>query len=329
MQFLSISKNTSLMSLSNKVGTRNVDSVLNTNSLSRRPDIGKAFSELCQNIIDNTTNVSNQRKSTILNTLTSDSDVFETASLLNENGWKLLSNLGTLPHMLRIPETIRIPQSELLLGNNEQVSRSIYDKAISQIQETGSVDPAVFNKYSNPGTTMGIDSRSNPISWFNLPWGKITLHSSLSDISKDFPVFPEELDDGVVANYEQMPELLYQYEPWQVYRGSGPRTNTFTFHMHRDMWTGDHRDGKCNELIRFCEANCYPKYLGASVQTATVTLYIAGKPYISGILTDVKLQWSGPIGLDDFHLECKLQITITEVSKIPLNYDTVMQKGLI
>ena len=53
-----------------------------------------------------------------------------------------------------------------------------------------------------------------------------------------FPVYPEELDDGVVANYEDMSEMLYQYEPWKVYKSSGPREMTFTFNFHRDMWSG-------------------------------------------------------------------------------------------
>ncbi|MCM1222697.1 MAG: hypothetical protein NC548_50395, partial [Lachnospiraceae bacterium] len=136
---------------------------------------------------------------------------------------------------------------------------------------------------------------------------------------------------GVHANYDTMPDLLYQYEPWQIYKGSGPRTVTYDFDIHRDMWSGDHRDGKCNELIRFCQANCYPKFQGASVQTAAVSLYILGEKHITGIMTDVKVAWDeeSPIGLDGFYLHLNLSLTITEVSDEALTYETIQQKGLI
>ena len=99
--------------------------------------------------------------------------------------------------------------------------------------------------------------------------------------------------------------------------------------MHRDMWSGDHRDGKCNDLIRFCQANCYPDYNGAAVNTSIVSLYVAGQCLIRGILTEVKTTWSGPIGLDGFYLAVSMSLTFTEVSDIPLNYSTVRRKGLI
>ena len=95
------------------------------------------------------------------------------------------------------------------------------------------------------------------------------------------------------------------------------------------MWSGDHRDGKANELIRFCEACCYPEYNGSAVNTSTVTLIIAGKPLIRGVMTDVSTTWSGPIGLDGYYLECELRISITEVSDKPLNYSYVKSREII
>ena len=50
---------------------------------------------------------------------------------------------------------------------------------------------------------------------------------------------------------------------------------------------------------------------------------------ITGILTDVSVEWSGPIGLDDWWLVCKLGITITEVSNVPLNFNWVKQQRLV
>ena len=145
----------------------------------------------------------------------------------------------------------------------------------------------------------------------------------------DFPVYPEELSDQRTANFDQMPQLLYQYEPWYLYTSSGPRQNTFTFIFHRDMWTGDHRNGGANILIRFCEANCYPEYRGSSVISSIVTLYVSGSALISGVLTEVNVDWSGPIGQDGFYLYCELQLTIIEVSPEVLNFTSVLNKPLI
>lgn len=336
MQFLSINKKTTLLDLIKSVGTRNVDSVLALNSLPRTAKIGAALDNLYKNQgFDSEPNVEYQKKVSILNTLTDDSDIFESASMLSEYGWKILAAFGSLPNMIRIPETIKLPDSPNILGNGEPVSKVIYEKAISMLSDDKiykhTIDPSIFNEYSSARGSQIVDSHqmSNPIQWFNLPWGKITLYSSLGGDSMDFPVFPDEFKNSNQANYDTMPDTIYQYEPWQVYKSSGPRTNTFTFNMHRDMWTGNHLDGKCNELIRFCQANCYPEFKGAAVQTSTVTLYIAGKPYISGILTSVDDSWDGPIGQDDWPLHCTLELNITEVSEDALSYTKVRERGLI
>ena len=126
-----------------------------------------------------------------------------------------------------------------------------------------------------------------------------------------------------------MPDLLYQYEPWQVYDSSGPRSNTYTIEAHRDMWTGDHRDGKANEMIRFFESNLYARYSGSSVITPLVTLYVAGSSLITGVMTDCSVTWDGPIGLDGWYLHFKMNFTIVEVSQTALNYDTIKKMPLI
>ena len=95
------------------------------------------------------------------------------------------------------------------------------------------------------------------------------------------------------------------------------------------MWTGDHRDGKANELIRICEANCYPEFNGSMVNTSTVTLYVKGNALISGVLVDVHKTWDGPIGLDGWYLMCNLSLEIIEVSPTALNYNVVKNKPLI
>ena len=343
MQFLIInvpstdgSTSTTLSDISDQVGSRNVDAVLALNNISRTKDIGLELSKLYASLnLSEVSEVDYSKKLAILNTYTEDSDVFEYAALQSEYDWKVLALTGSFRNTLKIPETFTIPSASNVIGNGDPISQEIYNKSVTMLQSDAynhSIDPILFNSYDcrNASQIGGYSiSNVNPIQWFKLPWGQISLYSSIGNESIDFPVYPEELKDSRQANYETMPDLIYQYEPFQVYKSSGPRTNTFTFKMHRDMWTGNHLDGNCNKLIRFCEANCFPEYNGASVQISTVSLYIAGYKYISGILTNVDKSWDGPIGQDGFYLNCQLELTIIEVSESALNYTSVKNKGLI
>lgn len=313
------------------VGDRNVDYVLNANGLSRSVNIGKQLFDRQSNGYTDS-----QTKMNVLNSLVANSDVYERAALGTDSDWYCLAAYGTFPDCLLIPDEVPIASSEMVLGNGEPIPDSIYDACNLSLKEKNLVDPIIFTEYSviapnayGMSSSGSAPSNKNPFEWFKLPWGKISLYSSISDELIDFPVYPKELSNGYSATYDQMPSMLYQYEPWQVYKGSGPRANSYTFEMHRDMWSGDHRDGLANKLVRFCQANCFPEYNGSTVNVPTVTLYLNGKNLITGVMTGCKDDWGGPLGLDGYYLELKLTIDITEVSQEPLNYSAVKNKGLI
>ena len=337
MQLLKIPDSITLSQLSDIVGSSNASPVLAENRLSRTPNIGSSFQSICNSVYENTSPISVERKQMILNTLTTDSDIFESTALQSEDGWKLMSTMKTLPHMLKIPDSVSLPDSPDVLGNHKVVANSIYKRAISDLQSTGQVDPSIFNTvganvsiYNSYNIGNSQRNRADSVfQGFKIPWGQIVLWSSIEQDSRDLPVYPEELSDGRIANYTQMPDMLYQYEPWQVFQSSGTRQGTYTFKFHRDMWTGNHNDGLANDLIRFCEANCYPEYKGSVVYAPTCTLYIAGKSFISGVITQVTTNWSGPIGHDGWYLYCELELTFTEVSTEALDYYTVRNKSII
>lgn len=331
MKFLQITPQTTLSDLADMVGEKNVDYVLNANGLKRTVNIGsQVFGRDTEGSTDG------QTKSNILNTLVANSDAYEKAALGTEADWVSLYKYGTFSDCLLIPDGITLPLSDNVIGNGEPVSTELYNKINTWLKTNSEVDPTFFAEYSVVasgayGSTNSGMIRPDPYpwEWFTLPWGKISLYSSISGEMVDFPVYPEEISDGYTANYDEMPQMIYQYEPWQVYKSSGPRTNSYTFHMHRDMWTGDHRDGLANDLVRFCEANCFPEYSGSAVHAPLVTFYLNSQNLITGVMKDCKADWTGPLGLDGFQLELKLTITITEVSPEPLNYTTVRNKGLI
>lgn len=338
MQYLEVSKDTTLSKLASVVGERNVDSVLNANGLTRAVNIGKAFIERNKKTVSEFGEVDYQTKLNILNQFVGDSDLYEKAALGTESEWILLSVHTCFGDAIRIPIEIKLPPFVGVLGNGERVSRKVYQDCTDSLlkPEYHKVDPAVFSEYSSTYahgsysvTENGQIRKGEVYQWFKIPWGEVFLYSYLGDEQLFFPVYPDGFDDGVRANFDEMPEMLYQYEPWNVYKSSGPREVSFTFEFHRDMWTGDHRDGCANNLIRGCEANCYPDYNGSLVNPPLVSLYIHGRNFITGIMTDCKVNWDKPIGLDGFYLMCKLSFTIKEVSQEALNFRTVRNKGLI
>lgn len=339
MQFLKIYKDTTLSNLTDLVGTRNVSSMLVQNQLTRDVHIGNQFYTKCDEISRTAPEVSWQRKQVLLNKYVDDQYLFEEAALLGESGWKVLNELNTFPTALSVPETITLPESDATLGGGPPVGKDIYDQAMAQLADSSNgnqIDPGIFNSYSSalPVTSAGSGSSggdsSDIFQWFNIPWGEISLVDLTTSDSVDFPVYPEELEDKRSASYTTMPELLYQYEPWQVYQSSGPRSATYTFDIHRQMWTGNEGDGKANELIRFCQSFLYPTYAGSAVNAHTATLYIAGNAFISGIISDVTVNWDGPISsVDNFYLHFKIAISFTEVSTQALSNEVVRNLPLI
>lgn len=334
MQYVQIKQNTTLNDLRNIVGTSNLESVLAVNSLTRSPNIGAAVIARSNEIIRAAKDVTIDFKKSALSRASQDSDVFETLALSSESGWKVYQATDALEGTLKVPDGISIPYSQNIIGDSVRVPKSIFSQVLADISNPPhSINPEIFTAYyRRPGPKISESVQynySNMFQYFKIPWGQMSIYSSIAKEAKDFPVYPEEVADGVKANYQTMPEIIYQYEPWQLYTSSGPRSNSYTFKMHRDMWTGDHRDGKCNELIRFCMANCYPEYNGSAVNSSTVSLYMNGQLLIQGVLTDVSVTWDGPLGLDSYYLVCTVRLNIIEVSPQPLDFWTMRAKPLI
>ena len=333
--FLQVSNGMTLKQLASYVGSLAVNKVLNLNGLSRQRDVASQLKQKCEEVKRSAEPVSWKRKSEILNAFSTDSDVFEYAATQSEEGWKVISNLMTFEDALAIPETVEVVKYDDVLGNGKPVASDVYKKVMNSLKYTNNIDTSIFNDFSTiMPTSVANSSRASGnvngiFQAFKIPWGQITFYSGLSDQSVDIPAYPEAIKDPRTASYVTMPDTLYKYEPWYLYSSSGPRELSVDFHLHRQMWTGDERDGKANELIRFIQASTFPRYNGSAVSSDMCTLYIAGKPYVRGILTGCEVEWTGPIGLDDFYLEFNLSLSFIEISNKALSYDTVKSMPLI
>lgn len=354
MQYLVIDNNETLVSMNRAIGNQNADVVLAENGLPRNPNVGKNWLEKCEKIVEETTKlVTPSRKSALLNGLTNSEDVFEKACLMDEDEWKIFSSTLAFRDALKIPETTRLPYSTKVIGNvaGDVLSSSVgegnpsssssqvggvdsrtYRAVMNSLKTTGNIDMSVFESInSSPMITpsrSGMLQASKTMYSFNLPWGKIQMYSTVLKELMDFPVYPEQIETMRAASYTSMPDIIYQYEPWIVFQNSGPREQTLTFHMHRDMWTGNHLDGRANQLIRFCEANTFADYQGSAVITPLIRFYIDGSLFISGVLTNTTVTWTGPIGLDNWYLEFTLSMSIQEISEMELNAKSVYTKKL-
>lgn len=366
MQYLMIDKKDTILDLAKIVGQKNIDLLLSENNLPRTPKIGKAWNDKATNIIATSTEeVTASRKSALLNNLVDNDEVFEKACLMDEDEWKLFSATQCFKDAIKVPESIVLPYSVKIIGgiglgalignarrvgsqsqstqslveqssqssSSSPVSPVTYRAVMEGLKDSPIISPAIFNTVNTaPGltvtTTLQQENNVPPVA-FNLPWGKIQMYSAILKEVVDFPAYPEQLETTRQASYTSMPDIIYQYEPWIVYESSGPRQQSLSFHLHRDMWSGNHLDGQANNLIRFCEANTFPDYSGSAVVAPFVRLYINGSLFIAGVILNTNVEWTGPIGLDGWYLEFTLSLTIQETSDRALNIRTVRDMGLI
>lgn len=340
MQYLLIDNDETFISMVRTIGQTTANAVLAENGIQRTPNVGAAWKTKCDQIIEETPkDVTPQRKSALLNGLTLSEDVFEKACLLDEDEWKVFSATQAFTDALRIPETTQLTSSIKVLGNaplddstNTPVDSATYREVMRQLKDDGNIDPAVFNTVNAspafvPSGSSQIET-SAPQYSFDLPWGKIQMYSTVLGELMDFPAYPDQIEQTRNANYASMPDTIYQYEPWITYQDSGPREQPLSFHLHRDMWTGNHLDGRANQLIRFCEANTFPDYNGSAIITPFIRLYVDGSLFISGVIKNTSTTWSGPLGLDNWYLEFTLSLSIQEISESELNTHSVYAKKL-
>ena len=212
----------------------------------------------------------------------------------------------------------------------DTVSSELYKNVVQDLRSSGTINTSRFSESNKNDLSLGganVTTNSSTIA-FNIPWGKIQMYSTVLQELIDFPVYPDQVETGRQASYTSMPDIIYQYEPWITFQNSGPREQALDFHMHRDMWTGDHRDGLANKLIRFCEANTFADYNGSAVITPLIRFYVDGTLFISGVITSTRVTWSGPIGLDNWYLEFTLSLAIQEISESALNVKSVYAREL-
>ena len=106
--FLTVPDKLTLKGLASYVGSQSVNKVLNVNGLNRVPNLTKELEARNRKIQQQSYKVPWKRKAELLNSFSTDSDVFEYAAVQDDNGWKVLDQTLSFADAIAIPESVEI-----------------------------------------------------------------------------------------------------------------------------------------------------------------------------------------------------------------------------
>lgn len=158
--------------------------------------------------------------------------------------------------------------------------------------------------------------------WFWKPTGDV-MFGVEGQTPIEIPAWPESVKDSTSATWSQEMTTYQFYEPKQTYKGSGPRTVSCTFKLHRAMWDGNQDSGNAEALVAYMESACYPDYDTQAAEPPRSLLTIGKSIRIRGIMTSFDKTYQGPIGPDNKYDEIIISISIVEESDNVLSTSAV------
>lgn len=150
------------------------------------------------------------------------------------------------------------------------------------------------------------------------------------------PAYANSITDQLGANFSPTP-LLARSAPIQSYSGSGPRTMTVQFNLHRDMMKQINYgvsnanvsidDDYVDIMIREIQAICLPSYNTAEkiVNPPMVAVRLGNDIFIKGIVSNVGVTYNYPILRNGKYALVDISFSVTEVD--PWDAEKVMQTG--
>lgn len=163
-------------------------------------------------------------------------------------------------------------------------------------------------------------------SWFWAPRGDVIFECGGRTL--EIPAWPENVKDDVSVTWSQEMTTYQHYQPTNTYKGSGPRTVSCSFKLHRAMWDGNQDSGDFEEVIALLESACYPDYDVEDASPPLCTLIVGSSISITGIMTSFSCTYQGAIGPGNAYDEGIVSIAITEVSDVVLdNYSVAIGRA--
>lgn len=234
-------------------------------------------------------------------------------AMLSEDDWAGYSVLSAIMGCLTVPET--------MVTERNSVDSNIR-AAINQETRIDAV-----RKLLTPDQTLDPVPASQPTGvvptdWFWKPTGEVMFGIEGQD-PMEIPCWPDSVKDSTSATWSQEMTTYQHYEPKNTYKGSGPRTVSCTFKLHRAMWDGNQDSGNAEALVAYMESACYPDYDTQAAEPPRSLLVIGNSIRIKGIMTSFDTTYQGPIGPDTKYDEILISISITEESDSVLSTEAV------
>ncbi len=137
------------------------------------------------------------------------------------------------------------------------------------------------------------------------------------------PLYPESVSESISANFNTT-SILGRSAPLFTYANSGPRTQTISIDLHREMLYGVNitnstfieninTDTVIEELIKTMQAAVLPKYtnITKTINPPIVAMRLGDELFIKGIIRNVSTTFRKPIVNNKYQL-CTISFTIEE-----------------
>lgn len=165
-------------------------------------------------------------------------------------------------------------------------------------------------------------------------------HKGGTDTILELPCYPDELQESTSANWSEQ-NIVGRSSPIAAYTGTGYRTISFSFTLHREMYCNDSdsndSSSKIDKILAKLRKSVYPRYISKGL-TPPITTFRFGEFVARGYVTSIGYNWKKPI-INDKYQVCDVSISMNAYadkiisagglsSTSPLNpfYDTKVSK---
>lgn len=142
------------------------------------------------------------------------------------------------------------------------------------------------------------------------------------------PSYPDDISDTMRSSFQES-SALGRSAPVYTYGSSGPRSISFSFLFHRDMFADINGDEDAAEdFIHAIQAIALPQYNASNkaVEPPLVGVRLGQEIFIKGVVnSDVTVKYSKPILVNEKYAEIEVSFSVFEVD--PYDASTVFQNG--
>ena len=142
------------------------------------------------------------------------------------------------------------------------------------------------------------------------------VNNSISGLSTVYlPCYPDEVSDSVSSNWSDQ-SILGMSSPISSYTGTGYRSVSFSFTLHREMAStfdvvSNGNNENIENILRVIRGCVYPEYGEAGV-TPTLVTFVFGNFRAHGIVRSVSYAWKKPI-IDGNYQVADVQVQMDDV----------------